>query len=150
MYNLVHNLQPRRLQRGGAEKKELDEGGGRDRELPYEFRALESVLSSVLEALHSELENLQQMVHHLLDLLDEDIDRERLRLLLQYRRKVSGLAARAKGVKGAVSEILDNDEDMALMYLSDAATGAPRTSQSLAGEYDALELLLESFDKQVR
>ncbi len=122
---------------------------GEDSRLPYEFRALETILSSVLDALHSELANLRALVSELLERLDADIDREKLGLLLQYRRKVSGLLFRSKAVKSAVAEILENDEDMALMYLTEAAAGRPRTSEMLQAEYDALELLLESFDKQV-
>lgn len=117
--------------------------------LPYEFRALESILASVLEALHIELEGIRQLVFALLASLDHNIDREKLRALLAYRRKVGDLLSRSRGVKGAVAEVLESDEDMALMHLTDAAKGQPRTAQSLAWQYDSLELLLESFDKQL-
>lgn len=117
--------------------------------LPYEFRALESILTSVLEALHIELEAIRQLVLELLVMLDEHIDQDKLRTLLACRRKVGDLLLRARGVKGAVAEVLESDEDMALMYLTDAAHGHARTAQSLAWQYDSLELLLESFDKQL-
>lgn len=118
-------------------------------ELPYEFRALESILASVLEALHIELEGVRQLVLELLVMLDQQIDRDKLRTLLACRRKVGDLLSHARGVKGAVAEVLESDEDMALMHLSDAAQGHPRTPESLAWQYDALELMLESFDKQL-
>jgi len=113
--------------------------------LPYEFRALESILASVLDALRSELFLLRDLVSSLLETLDADIDREKLRLLLQYSRKLSGYLGRSRGVKNAVVEVLDDDEDMAAMYLSETKSGTPRGTNS----HDELELLLESFDKQV-
>ncbi|KDN53546.1 cora-domain-containing protein [Tilletiaria anomala UBC 951] len=162
VYNLEHNLrlahrqshapytqtggqgEPVQPKAAGDNPSQRNEEAFQDSKLPYEFRALETILSSVLDALYSELGNLQHLVFSLLDEFDQDIDREKLRLLLQYRRKVSGLFSRSRAVKGAVAEILEQDEDMARMYLS-----KPRTADSLAQEYDELELLLESFDKQI-
>ncbi|WFD28184.1 Inner membrane magnesium transporter MRS2 [Malassezia nana] len=114
--------------------------------LPYEFRALESILASVLEALRSELSWLRIVVEDLLEALEDDIDREKLRMLLQISRKLNEFLSRSRGVKVAVTEVLESDEDMALMYLTDAKLGRPRTE---ASDLEELELLLESFEKQV-
>lgn len=102
-------------------------------------------MASVLDALRSELFLLRDLVSNLLETLDADIDREKLRLLLQYSRKLSGFLGRSRGVKNAVVEVLDDDEDMATMYLSESSKGSPRMTNS----HEELELLLESFDKQV-
>lgn len=114
--------------------------------LPYEFRALESILASVLDALRAELSWIRLVVEDVLETLEDDIDREKLRMLLQISRKLHGFLSRSRGVKTAVSEVLENDEDMALMYLTDAKNGHPRTEHS---NLEELELLLESFEKQV-
>lgn len=114
--------------------------------LPYEFRALESILASVLDALRSELNWLLLVVDDLLEALEDDIDREKLRMLLQVSRKLNSFLSRSRGVKVAVTEVLESDEDMALMYLSDARNGKPRDESS---QLEELELLLESFEKQV-
>ncbi|PWN50620.1 Mg2+ transporter protein cora-like protein [Violaceomyces palustris] len=114
--------------------------------LPYEFRALESILVSVLDALRIELDLIRTWTDRILEGLDEDVDREKLRALLQVSRKLNSFLSRSRGVKVAVTEVLEADEDMALMYLTDAMKGSPRTELS---NHDELELLLESFDKQV-
>ncbi|PKI85264.1 Inner membrane magnesium transporter MRS2 [Malassezia vespertilionis] len=114
--------------------------------LPYEFRALESILASVLEALRSELGWLRLVVDDLLEALEDDIDREKLRMLLQISKKLNGFLSRSRGIKLAVTEVVESDEDMALMYLTDAKLGNPRDEQS---NLEELELLLESFEKQV-
>ncbi|KAN0063482.1 magnesium ion transporter [Thecaphora frezii] len=114
--------------------------------LPYEFRALESILVSVLDALRIELDLIRSWAGRILEGLDDDVDREKLRALLQVSRKLNSFLSRSRGVKGAVTEVLDDDEDMALMYLTDSKKGEARTE---ASKMDELELLLESFDKQV-
>ncbi|WFD45299.1 Inner membrane magnesium transporter MRS2 [Malassezia psittaci] len=114
--------------------------------LPYEFRALESIFASVLDALRSELSWLRLVVDDVLEMLEEDIDREKLRMLLQITRKLHGFLSRSRSIKQATAEVLDNDEDMALMYLTAAKDGHPMTEQS---KMEELELLLESFEKQV-
>ena len=114
--------------------------------LPYEFRALESILASVLDALRSEISWLRIVVDDLLDALEADIDREKLRMLLQISRKLNGFLSRSRGVKVAVTEVLENDQDMALMYLTAAREGHPKTEKS---SLEDIELLLESFEKQV-
>ena len=82
----------------------------------------------------------------LLEALEDDIDREKLRMLLQISRKLNGFLSRSRGVKVAVTEVLENDGDMALMYLTDAQKGHLKTEKS---NLEDLELLLESFEKQV-
>ncbi|WFD31962.1 Inner membrane magnesium transporter MRS2 [Malassezia sp. CBS 17886] len=114
--------------------------------LPYEFRALESIFASVLDALRTELGWLRIVVDDLLESLEDDIDREKLRMLLQVSRKLNAFLSRSRGVKVAVNEVLENDDDMALMYLVDAKRGHARTNKS---NLEELELLLESFEKQV-
>lgn len=144
VYNLQHNLKGGHL--GG-------QGG-----LAYEFRALESILVSVLDALRIELGVVRGWTSGVLEELDDDVDREKLRTLLQVSRKLNAFLSRAKAVKGAVVEVLENEEDMQLMYLSHpppSPSPSPPASSSGASsvysptEMDELELLLESFDKQV-
>ncbi|CAD6938509.1 unnamed protein product, partial [Tilletia laevis] len=105
VYNLEHNL------RAPVSSNKL----------PFEFRALETALSSALDALRSELYLTSDMVHYLLESLESQINQENLGR--------------------------DNDEDMALMYLTDAQAGNPRVPNNSSVE--ELELLLESFEKQV-
>ncbi|KAL9933336.1 hypothetical protein V8E36_008054 [Tilletia maclaganii] len=131
VYNLEHNLR----------------APTSSNKLPFEFRALETALSSALDALRSELYLTSDMVHHLLESLDSHINRENLGMLLQYSRKVNAFLRRAQGVKTAASEVLESDADMALMYLTDAQAGHPRDPNTSSVE--ELELLLESFEKQV-
>lgn len=103
----------------------------------------------------------RQLVQKLLADLEADIDRDNLRRLLHYSRRIVGFQSRARHVKRAVDEVLDNgrsgferlrdmltlypDEDLSAMYLTSRAQGRPRALH----DHEQLELLLESFTKQV-
>jgi hypothetical protein len=71
-------------------------------------RALESILISVSTALDVEMAVLRKFVNELLTQLEEDIDRERLRNMLVYSKKLSAFEKKASLTRDAVAEILDN------------------------------------------
>ncbi|WWD01221.1 hypothetical protein V866_008162 [Kwoniella sp. B9012] len=113
--------------------------------LCYEHRALESVLVASANALEEEMAFTRHLVQHLLSDLESDINRENLKRLLHYSRKIVGFQSRARYVKRAVDEVLESDEDLSAMYLTSRAQGRPRALH----DHEQLELLLESFVKQV-
>ncbi|KZO98517.1 Mg2+ transporter protein cora-like protein [Calocera viscosa TUFC12733] len=127
LYHLEHNLKLR------------------SSSLPYEFRALESILSSVVSALESEMVLTRHLTTGLLSELEDDIDRDKLKRLLHYSRRLSGFRNRAKLVGVALEEVLEQDEDLAAMYMTDKKLGRPRAPS----DHEDLEILLETFAKQV-
>lgn len=144
------------------------------------YRALESVLLSVLSALESEMVVMRHLIGGLLAELEDDIDRDKFKRLLHYSRRLGSFQNRAKLVsttfvsfvplssvglglgagsnrrslragyenyavyRGSLSEPF-TDEDLAAMYLSDKKRGKPRE----ASDHEELEVMLESFSKQV-
>ncbi|CAE6460737.1 unnamed protein product [Rhizoctonia solani] len=113
--------------------------------LPYEFRAIESILVSVVSALEAEMVFTRHLVAGLLAELEDDIDRDKFKRLLHYSRRLQSFTNRAKLVQTALEEVLQQDEDMNHMYLTDRKLGVERKLE----DHDELEVLLESFDKQV-
>lgn len=111
--------------------------------LPYEFRALEAVLISVTNGLESEFETVRDPVMRVLRDLEEDIDRDKLRHLLIYSKKLSSFERKATLVRDAIDDILEADDDLAAMYLSEKAAGKERTED----DHTEVEMLLESYHK---
>ena len=70
--------------------------------------ALEAILISVSTALDVEMAVLRKFVNELLTSLEEDIDRERLRNMLIYSKKLSAFEKKASLTRDALSEVLDN------------------------------------------
>ena len=110
---------------------------------PYEFRALEAVLVSVMDALEFEFETVREPVVRVLRELEEDIDRDKLRYLLIYSKKLGTFEQKARLVRNALDELLEADDDLAAMYLSDAATGHARSED----DHTEIEMLIESYHK---
>ncbi|KAI0088905.1 Mg2+ transporter protein cora-like protein [Irpex rosettiformis] len=127
LYHLEHNL---RIKTSGQ---------------PYEFRALESILLSVLSALEAEMVFIRNLIGGLLAELEDDIDRDRFKRMLHYSRRLAGFQNRAKLVQESLEEVLEQDEDLAGMYLTDKKCGTPRP----LNDHEDVEMLLESFAKQV-
>ncbi|KAF9260583.1 Mg2+ transporter protein cora-like protein [Marasmius fiardii PR-910] len=127
LYHLEHNLKTK--------------GSG----LPYEFRALESILLSVMSALEAELVFIRNLVGGLLAELEDNIDHDRFKRLLHYSRRLASFQSRARLVGEALEEVLEQDEDLVAMYLSDKKKGAERELH----DHKDLEDLLETFSKQV-
>ncbi|KAF8156851.1 magnesium transporter [Crassisporium funariophilum] len=127
LYHLEHNLKAK--------------GSGS----PYEFRALESILLSVLSALEAEMVFIRNLVGGLLAEMEDNIDHDRFKRLLHYSRRLASFKNRATLVEEALDEVLSQDEDMDAMYLSDKKNRVPRASH----DHEELEVLLESFSKQV-
>ncbi|KAF2434793.1 Mg2+ transporter protein, partial [Tothia fuscella] len=111
--------------------------------LPYEFRALEAVLISVTTGLEGEFEGVRDPVVRVLRELEEDIDRDKLRYLLIYSKKLGTFEQKARLVRDALDELLEADDDLAAMYLTAKAQGHERDEE----EHTEVEMLLESYHK---
>ncbi|KAI9786443.1 MAG: magnesium ion transporter [Geoglossum umbratile] len=130
MYDLEGKLRQRETSR---------QAGG----LPYELRALEAVLISVTTALEGEYQGVRGPVVRVLRELEEDIDRDKLRHLLVYSKKLGTFEQKAKLVRDAIDELLEADDDLAAMYLTAKAKGEERGEE----DHTEVEMLLESYHK---
>ncbi|KAL8773514.1 MAG: hypothetical protein Q9209_001618 [Squamulea sp. 1 TL-2023] len=122
-----------------AQKQSSPQAGS----LPYEFRALEAVLISVTSGLETEFEGVSEPVVRVLRELEEDIDRDKLRHLLIYSKKLGTFEQKARLVRDAIDDLLDADDDLVAMYLSERAQGKIREEDN----HTEVEMLLESYHK---
>lgn len=111
--------------------------------LPYEFRALEAVLISVTTGLEEEFNGVRDPVVRVLRALEEDIDRDKLRHLLIYSKKLGSFEQKARLVRDSIDDLLEADDDLAAMYLSERGKGIYRVQE----DHQEVEMLLESYYK---
>ncbi|KAF2773569.1 cora-domain-containing protein [Teratosphaeria nubilosa] len=126
---------------GKLRQKQSSAAAITDGKLPYEFRALEAVLISATSGLESEFEGVREPVVRVLRELEEDIDRDKLRHLLIYSKKLGTFEQKARLVRQAIDDILEADDDLAAMYLTEKAEGKEREEDN----HEEIELLLESY-----
>ncbi|KAL7621093.1 magnesium ion transporter [Parahypoxylon ruwenzoriense] len=124
---------------GKLQQKPTPGNGG----LPYEFRALEAVLQSVTQELEADFEAVRDPVIRILSELEDDVDRHKLRILLILSKRVSTFEQKAKLVRDAIEELLEADDDLASMYLSEKT----RDTHRELDDHTEVEMLLESYHK---
>jgi magnesium transporter len=75
--------------------------------------------------------------------LEEDIDRNKLRHLLIYSKKLGTFEQKARLVRDAIDDLLEADDDLSDMYLTEKANGVTREED----DHTEVEMLLESYHK---
>ncbi|CAJ2504229.1 Uu.00g116230.m01.CDS01 [Anthostomella pinea] len=124
---------------GKLQQKTAPSNGG----LPYEFRAIEAVLQSVTQELEADFEAVRDPVIRILSELEDDVDRHKLRILLILSKRVSTFEQKAKLVRDAIEELLEADDDLASMYLTEKTHDIHRQLD----DHTEVEMLLESYHK---
>lgn len=129
MYDLEHKLRFGSTSMGG---------------LSYEMRALEAIFISVVNALDAEMQVHMTVVNGVLAELENDIDREKLRHLLIQSKMLSSFLQKATLIRDAINELLESDDDLAGLYLTEKLNGEPVTPE---GDHSEVEMLLEAYYK---
>ncbi|KAL3442106.1 hypothetical protein BJX65DRAFT_230693 [Aspergillus insuetus] len=120
-------------------------------ELPhYELYALDVALSSVTSVLEAEYLLTQRKVSEALQMTDastlsgeESTMHSGLRTTLELKRKLTSIEQRARQIQTMAREILNEDEDMANMYLTDKQAGKPHAVH----DHQSVEYLFEAYFK---
>ncbi|KAH6798898.1 magnesium transporter 4 [Perilla frutescens var. frutescens] len=87
--------------------------------LPFEFVALEACLEAACSCLDSEARTLEQEAHPALDKLTSKISTLNLERVRQIKSRLVAITGRVQKVRDELEHLLDDDDDMAEMYLTD-------------------------------
>ncbi|KAG7662820.1 MRS2 [[Candida] subhashii] len=109
----------------------------------YEFRALESILISIMSYLEAEIKLHSSSCGLILAELEDEVDRHKLQELLIRSKKLSSFYQKAVLIRNVLEELLENDEDLAGMYLTEKKMFKPDIEN-----YQDLEMILESYYNQ--
>lgn len=109
--------------------------------VPYEFKALESILVSIMTYLEIELKSHTSSCGIILRELEDLVDRQKLQDLLIRSKQLSSFHQKALLIRNVLEKLLDDDEDLAEMYLSNPKD----LTHPEKGNYEDLEMILESY-----
>ncbi|KIX06961.1 uncharacterized protein Z518_04937 [Rhinocladiella mackenziei CBS 650.93] len=114
-------------------------------EQPYEFRAVEAALVAVLSSPRNELIEARKEAEHSASQLklESGFAAVGLDLLFERSRRLSKIEQKARLVRDAIREVLDTDEDLAAMYLTDSLAGKPHA----VSDHQEAEYMLEAYHK---
>ncbi|GAY48755.1 hypothetical protein CUMW_114150 [Citrus unshiu] len=90
--------------------------------LPFEFVALEACLEAACSCLENEAKTLEQEAHPALDKLTSKISTLNLERVRQIKSRLVAITGRVQKVRDELEHLLDDDEDMAEMYLTEKTT----------------------------
>ncbi|GAV90871.1 hypothetical protein CFOL_v3_34273 [Cephalotus follicularis] len=100
------------------EKQGLENQDG-SKVLPFEFVALEACLEAACSCLENEAKTLEQEAHPALDKLTLKISTLNLERVRQIKSRLVAIIRRVQKVRDELEHLLDDDEDMAEMFLTD-------------------------------
>ncbi|KAL1561802.1 Magnesium transporter MRS2-I [Salvia divinorum] len=106
-----------------------DETGEED-DSPFEFRALEVALEAICSFLCARTIELESAVYPALDMLTSKISSRNLDRVRKLKSQMTRLTARVQKVRDELEQLLDDDDDMADLYLSRKLAGASPVSGS--------------------
>ncbi|KAK6151914.1 hypothetical protein DH2020_014549 [Rehmannia glutinosa] len=87
--------------------------------LPFEFVALEACLEAACSSLDNEARTLEQEAYPALDKLTSKISTLNLERVRQLKSRLVAITGRVQKVRDELEHLLDDDGDMAEMYLTD-------------------------------
>lgn len=113
--------------------------------LPYEFRALEAIFVSALSNMSGEMKVLLTVCKGILKDLEYSITRDKLRFLLMQNKKLTVFRRKAVLVREMLDDLLDQDDVLCEMYLTDKQAGKIREKD----DHAEIEMLLETYYSHV-
>ncbi|RVX69591.1 hypothetical protein B0A52_06655 [Exophiala mesophila] len=114
-------------------------------ELPYELRAVEAALVAVLSSLRHEFIQVRAAAEESAArlTLETGVAAVELGHVFEHSRHLGRLESKARLVRQTIRELLDTDEDLAAMYLSDTLAGHPHQ----VSDHQEAEYMLETYHR---
>lgn len=110
---------------------------------PFEFKALEGILISLNMGLESEFGSLKSQIEECLHLLPTKLTTVLLEELRRKKQELKHFHSRANSVKTILDNLLDEDEDMSNMYLTEKYTSQNYARRPV--DHSEVETLLEAY-----
>lgn len=112
--------------------------------LPFEFLALETLLCYTVSTMREDVEqwlpSIDKFLRHSLAI--NQVDKNTLASLLHYSKTIAMFQSKVGGVRQAVVDVLNSDEDLSSMYISSSA-------ERSINDHDEAELLLENYLREI-
>ena len=116
------------------------------RRIPFEFEALDIVITVVLDLLTEQANDLSDRVNAVLERLGrKSVSQVLLENLRALKFEASSLTAKIAGVHRAVTAVLEEDQDMFFMQLTKLSDQPDLLSMPNYEDHDETEVLFETF-----
>jgi len=117
-----------------------------DQKVPFEFQVIEIILDFVIASSEAECVHHYQFVDSILSDPELGTSEERLHAMMKAKNSINRVTKFVTELHSALDTLLDNDEDMARMYLTEFYnTQQPRD----ISDHEEVEMLLEAYCSHV-
>ncbi|CAN8063026.1 unnamed protein product, partial [Agarophyton chilense] len=110
---------------------------------PFEFRALEGILIYLAMGLETEFGSLKPQIEEYLHQMPNELTTKMLEQLRLKKQQLNQFQARANSVRTVLENLLDEDEEMASMYLTEKHISENYARSAV--DHSEVETLLEAY-----
>ncbi|RLN49566.1 hypothetical protein BBJ28_00020202 [Nothophytophthora sp. Chile5] len=127
-------------------KEKFSETAREDGEAPYEFRALEALLATLSRYFQADYEKLSPVVVTALDrLVQGNLHSRELETLREFKNTMNEFESQVDGVRRVLMELLDNEEDLRLLYLTKLYEDPSLLTDLWSFDSEEAEVLIENY-----
>ncbi|KAL4109246.1 hypothetical protein PRIC1_000948 [Phytophthora ramorum] len=115
-------------------------------ESPFEFRALEALLATLARYFRSQYDQLSpSIVVDLEHLVQGNLDSRELERLREFKNTMNEFESQVDGVRRVLMELLDNEEDLRLLYLTKLYEAPDLLADLWSFDSEEAEVLIENY-----
>ncbi|TDH65745.1 hypothetical protein CCR75_002025 [Bremia lactucae] len=127
-------------------KNQFRETARENAEDPYEFKAIEALLSTLARYFQADYEKLYPVVISVLDrLVQGNLHSRELETLREIKNSMNEFESQVDGVRRVLMELLDNEEDLRLLYLSKLHEEPDLLTDLYSFDSEEAEVLIENY-----
>ncbi|POM73433.1 CorA Metal Ion Transporter (MIT) Family [Phytophthora palmivora] len=118
----------------------------RDDDAPFEFRAVEALLATLSRYFQSQYDQLSPVIVSALDaLMQGGLNARELETLREFKNTINEFEAQVDGVRRVLMMLLDNEEDLRLLYLTKLYNEPNLLSELWTIDSEEIEVLIENY-----
>ncbi|KAF4041978.1 putative magnesium transporter [Phytophthora infestans] len=118
----------------------------REDDAPFEFRAVEALLATLSRYFQAQFGQLSPVVVSALDgLMQGGLNARELEKLREFKNTINEFEAQVDGVRRALMVLLDNEEDLRLLYLTRLYNEPNLLSDLWSIDSEEIEVLIENY-----
>ncbi|KAF4315797.1 hypothetical protein BBO99_00004782 [Phytophthora kernoviae] len=127
-------------------KEKFSQTARENADAPYEFRALEALLATLARYFQADYEKLSPIVISALDrLVQVNLHSRELETLREFKNTMNEFESQVDGVRRVLMELLDNEEDLRLLYLTKLHEDPSLLTDLFSFDSEEAEVLIENY-----
>ncbi|POM69629.1 CorA Metal Ion Transporter (MIT) Family [Phytophthora palmivora] len=127
-------------------KEQFSQTSRENAEDPYEFRALEALLATLARYFQADYDKLSPVVVSALDrLVQGNLHSRELETLREFKNTMNEFESQVDGVRRVLMELLDNEEDLRLLYLTKLYEDPSLLMDLYSFDSEEAEVLIETY-----